>query len=89
LIDLFRFLFKEKIKHEFIHKGKPYENGYIESFMDKFRNEFLNLCLFRTIYEAEITIKNYIDYYNTERPHSAIGYETPNDFDKKLDTIQL
>jgi len=33
-----RFLFKERIKHEFIEKGKPYQNGYIESFMDKIRN---------------------------------------------------
>jgi len=84
-----RFLFKERIKHEFIHKGKPYENGYIESFTDKFRNECLNLHLFRTIYEAKMIIRNYINYYNTERPHSAIGYETPIDFDKNLDTIQL
>jgi len=45
--------------------------------MDKIRNGCLNLYLFRNIYKARMTISNYIDYYNTERPHSAIGYETP------------
>jgi len=84
-----RFLFKERIKYEFIEKGKPYENRYIESFMDKLRNECLNLYLFRNIYEARMIIKEYIEYYNNERLHSTIGYETPIDFDKNLSTIKL
>jgi len=84
-----RFLFKGRIKHEFIEKGKPYQNGYIESFMDKIRNECLNLYLFRTIYEARVIIGKYIDYYNNERPHSAIGYEAPVVFNKNLYTIKL
>jgi len=84
-----RFLFRERIKHEFIEKGKPYQNGYIDSFMDKIRNECLNLYLFRTIYEAKVIIGKYIDYYNNERPHSAIGYEAPIDFNKNLCTIKL
>jgi len=57
--------------------------------MDKIRNECLNLYLFRTIYEARMAISNYIDYYNTERPHSAIGYETPVAFNENLYTIKL
>ena len=81
--------FKERIKHEFIERGKPYQNGYIESFMDKIRNECLNLYLFITIYEARATISNYIDYYNNERPHSAIGYEAPVAFNENLYTIKL
>ncbi len=84
-----RFLFKERIKHEFIEKGKPERNGYIESFMDKLRNECLNLYLFRNIYEARMIISKYIAYYNNERPHSAIGYETPIDFDKNLYAIKI
>jgi len=57
--------------------------------MDKVRNECLNLHLFRNIYEVRMIIKEYIEYYNNERSHSAIGYETPINFDKNLSTIKL
>ena len=57
--------------------------------MDKIRNECLNLYLFRTIYEARAIIGNYIDYYNNERLHSAIGYEAPIVFNENLYTIKL
>ncbi len=72
-----------------LKKGSLVRNGYIESFMDKIRDECLNLYLFRNIYEARMIISNYIDYYNNERPQSSIGYETSIDFDKKLYTIKL
>ena len=72
-----------------LRKESLERNGYIESFMDKIRNECLNLYLFRTIYEARMTISNYIDYYNTGRPHSTIGYETPVAFNENLYTIKL
>jgi len=65
-----------------------YQDGYVESFMDKLRNEYLNLYLFKGNYEARLIIKNYFDYYNSERPHSAIGYETPVDFNKDLYNIK-
>ena len=72
-----------------LEKENLVRNGYIESLMDKIRDECLNLYLFRNIYEARMIISNYIDYYNNERPQSSIGYETPIDFDKKLYTIKL
>ena len=72
-----------------LKKGSPVRNGYIESLMDKLRDECLNLYLFRNIYEARTIISKYIDYYNNERPHSSIGYDTLTHFDKKLYTIKL
>ncbi len=72
-----------------LKKGSPVRNVYIESLMDKLRDECLNLYLFRNIYEARTIIGNYIDYYKNERPHSSIGYDTLTRFDKKLYTIKL
>lgn len=57
--------------------------------MDKIRNECLNLYLFRTIYEERVIISKYIDYYNTEKPHSAIGYEIPVAFNENPYTIKF
>jgi hypothetical protein len=59
------------------------DGGHVK-FKDKLKNECLNSYLFRTIYEAEKIIKNYIDYYNTESLHSAIGCETPIDFNNNF-----
>ncbi len=76
-----------RITHEFIEKGKPYQNGIAESFMDKLRDECLNLHLFRNIEEAKEIIENYINFYNKERPHSSLNYKTPIEFERSLAII--
>ena len=81
------FLNTNRITHEFIEKGKPYQNGIAESFMDKFRDECLNLHLFRNIEEAKEVIENYINFYNSERPHSSLHYRTPIEFERSLAII--
>jgi putative transposase len=81
------FLNTNRITHEFIEKGKPYQNGIAESFMDKLRDECLNLNMFRNIEEAKEVIENYINFYNNERPHSSLNYRTPIEFERSLAII--
>ncbi len=61
----------------FIEPGSPWENGYVESFNGKFRDELLNGELFYTLQEAQIIIEGWRRLYNTCRPHSALGYQPP------------
>jgi len=65
------------VQTAFIEPGSPWENGYIESFNGKFRDELLNAEVFDTIYEAQVITEQWRKYYNTLRPHSALGYRPP------------
>lgn len=65
------------VKTLFIEPGSPWENGYIESFNGKLRNELLNGEIFTTLLEAKILIENWRREYNEIRPHSALGYRPP------------
>jgi len=61
----------------YIEPGCPWENGYIESFNGKFRDEFLNMEYFDTLLEAKILTERWRKEYNTIRPHSSLGYKPP------------
>ena len=61
----------------FIEPGSPWENGYCESFNSKLRDELLNGEIFYSLAEAKVIIEAWRRYYNTERPHSALGYKPP------------
>jgi len=61
----------------YIEPGSPWENGYIESFNARFRDELLNGEIFYSLKEAQIVIENWRRHYNTKRPHSALGYRPP------------
>ncbi len=58
----------------FIEPGSPWENGYIESFNDKLRDELLNREVFTTLVEASILIEEWRNEYNQVKPHSAFSY---------------
>ena len=64
-------------KTAYIEPGSPWENGYCESFNARFRDELLNGEVFYTLKEAQIIIEQWRRYYNTIRPHSALGYRPP------------
>lgn len=64
----------------FITPGSPWENPYIESFTGKLRDECLNCELFAGLEEARMVIEDWRVEYNTERPHSSLGYLTPVEF---------
>jgi transposase InsO family protein len=61
----------------FIAPGSPWENGYVESFNGKLRDELLNGELFYTLKEAQVIIERWRQFYNRERPHSSLGYRPP------------
>lgn len=65
------------VKTKFIEPGSPWENGYIESFNGKLRDEVLNRERFDNIVEARVIIENWKYEYNNIRPHSALGYRPP------------
>lgn len=64
----------------FIRPGKPVENAYIESFNGRFRDECLNEHWFVSLRHAKHLIESWRIEYNTERPHSSLGYLTPEQF---------
>jgi transposase InsO family protein len=64
-------------KTAFIEKGSPWENGYVESFNGKLRDELLNGEIFYTLKEAQVLIEAWRRHYNTIRPHSALNYRPP------------
>ena len=61
----------------FIEPGCPWENGYVESFNGKLRDELLNREIFYTLNEARVIIERWRHHYNTRRPHSSLGYRSP------------
>lgn len=71
------WLNKLRVKPLFIEPGSPWENGYVESFNGKMRDELLNREIFYTLQEAQILIERWRKDYNTIRPHSSLGYRPP------------
>jgi putative transposase len=71
------WLERVEVKTLFIEPGSPWENGYVESFNGKLRDELLNGEIFDTLLEAKVLIERWRVEYNTIRPHSALGYRPP------------
>lgn len=65
------------VKTLFIEPGSPWENGYIESFNGKLRDELLNREVFETLLEAKTLVEWWKREYNEIRPHSSLGYRPP------------
>jgi putative transposase len=72
-----QWLAKVGVKTLFIEPGSPWENGYCESFNGKLRDELLDREIFYTVLEAKVLIERWRVHYNTQRPHSALGYRPP------------
>ena len=72
------------IEWHYIAPGKPMQNGFVESFNGRMRDELLNETMFRNLAHARIVIAAWAADYNTERPHSALDYQTPADYARTL-----
>ncbi|WP_163957038.1 IS3 family transposase [Sphingomonas insulae] len=68
------------VEWHYIAPGKPTQNGFVESFNGRMRDELLNETLFFTVRQARSILARWVDDYNTERPHSSLGYATPAAF---------
>lgn len=71
---------ENEIKTIYIKPGSPWEQPFIESFHDKFRDECLNRELFGSLAEAKVIVAQWRAEYNEQRPHSALGYLSPDKF---------
>jgi putative transposase len=77
---LLKWIVEQGIETALIDPGKPWQNGMLESFNGKFRDECLSLEWFRSRAEAKIIIETWRRHYNEVRPHMSLGYLTPNEF---------
>ncbi len=64
-------------KTAYIAPGSPWENGYVESFNARLRDELLNGEIFYSLREAQIVIESWRRHYNAVRPHASLGYKPP------------
>jgi transposase InsO family protein len=78
--ELGGWLTARQVSQIFIEKGSPQQNAYVERFNGTMRNEKLNGELFRTVLEAKVVLEEWVDVYNTIRPHTGLGRQTPQAF---------
>jgi putative transposase len=81
--------YRHGVRLQFIEPGKPMQNGYIESFNGKFRDECLNAEYFRDLADAREKIETWRMLYNCERPHQSLGYLAPAEFVAKWEHHHL
>ena len=84
-----QWAYERGVRLHFIEPGKPQQNGYIESFNGKLRDECLNEHWFLTLAHARQTIEDWRNDYNQRRPHSALGNRTPLEFARVLEDTQI
>ena len=75
-----RWLREKNIKAIYIDPGSPWQNGYVESFHDKFRRECLGREIFYTLSESRVVIADWRRKFNEVRPHRSLGMRTPKEF---------
>ena len=78
-----RYLELTQVQTLYVEPGAPWENGFVESFHGRLRDELLNAELFANLREAKFLAARWRDEYNQRRPHSALGYQTPAAFAAK------
>ncbi len=81
--DLQHWLAEQQVQTLYIEPGSPWQNGKSESMHGKLRDECLEGELFNHRLEARVVIENYRLAFNSQRPHSSLGYLTPNEFAQK------
>ena len=71
---------RQNVAWHYIAPGKPVQNAFIESFNGRLRDELLNETLFRSLLHARVALDTWPWDYNTKRPHSSLGWQTPTAF---------
>ncbi len=74
------YLKAEAVETRYIEPGAPWQNGFVESFNNTFRDELLDRELFTTLVEAGVLSEQWRRRYNEERPHSSLAYQTPAEY---------
>ena len=81
-------LTRHDIKISMDGKGRWADNVYIERLWRSIKYELVYLHRFETVTEARNAIASYIDFYNTQRPHQALGYKVPDDVYKEFEYVK-
>ena len=77
--DLDRWAYWNHVELDFSRPGKPSDNALVEAFNSPFRQECLNQHWFLSLEDARVKLSAWQNEYNTQRPHSALGYRTPSE----------
>jgi putative transposase len=80
-----RWLEASGVETLYIEPGSPWENAYSETFISRFSDELLKREVFTDLLEAKVLVDDYRERYNHDRPHSALGYQTPAQFAEAAD----
>ena len=72
-----RWLAEQQIKTIYIDPGSPWQNGFVESFHGRFRDECLNQEVLWTLTEARVVVADFRHHYNHSHPHGKLGYQSP------------
>ncbi len=80
--ELDLWAYSNKVELDYSRPGKPTDNAFIESFNGKVRSECLNQHWFLNLQDAKAKLDSWRDDYNHNRPHSSIGYQSPEEFAK-------
>lgn len=83
---LVQFLEEQGVEAGFIEPGSPWQNGHIESFFGKLRDELLNMEIFLTGRDLQSHLDDFQEFYNYRRPHSALGHLAPATYKANLKT---
>ena len=75
-----QWLAQNQIKTIYIEPGSPWQNGFVESFHGRLRDECLDREQLWTLSEARVVVEDYRQHYNRQRPHSKLGYQSPANF---------
>jgi len=84
---ILRWCQEQAIRWDYIQPGKPYQNGYIESFNGKLRDECLNENIFMNLQEARRLVERWREEYNKRRPHSSLNGKTPDEVAHEEDKL--
>ena len=75
-----RWLADNQIKTIYIEPGSPWQNGFVESFHGRLRDECLNQEVLWTLTEARVVVADFRQHYNHSRPHGKLGHQSPARF---------
>jgi transposase InsO family protein len=84
-----RWLVLSGVSTLYIEPGSPWENAYSETFNSRFSDELLKREIFTNLFEAKVLVDDYRKEYNRERPHSALGYQTPEEFSASCELVAM
>ena len=83
-LAILRWQQERRVDWHYIEPGKPQQNPFAESFNGKLRDEFLNETVFSSLAETRVLLAEWQRDYNTQRPHSRLGWLTPSEFRKNV-----